>query len=144
MPIVVTSLSTTLSPAEVLKILTDFGPGRVEAFPGVSDSNFTLHDSGDTWADVTEGNKIGWERERYDWDAAAGTITAVTTDSNLWGPGSRWDYRLIPEGGGTRVEIRLERHAKGVLGHLVGLLVPIGGKRMITTSFTKALKAAAT
>jgi hypothetical protein len=141
MPIVSTRVTTNLSPAEVLRILTDFGPNRAKAFPGVDDSNLTLHDQGDTWADVTEGNKIGWERERYEWDAEQGTISAVTTDSNLWAAGSRWDYRLTPQGSGTLVEIRLERHAKGLLGHLVGLLVPIGGKRMITTSFAQALNA---
>lgn len=140
MPIVSTSLTTTLSPAEVLRILTDFGPARAESFPQVDETNLTLHDHGDTWADVTEGTKIGWERERYDWDEDAGTISAVTTESNLWAPGSRWDYRLTPQGEGTLVEIRLERHAKGLLGHLVGALVPIGGKRMITSSFSKALK----
>ena len=141
MPVVTASVTTPLSPAEVLRILTDFGPARAKAFPGVDDSNLTLHDHGDTWADVTEGNKIGWERERYEWDAGKGTISAVTTDSNLWAAGSRWDYRLSPQGDGTLVEIRLERHAKGLLGHLVGLLVPIGGKKMITTSFSKALNA---
>lgn len=141
MPVVIASVTTPLSPAEVLRILTDFGPDRAKAFPGVDDSNLTLHDHGDTWADVTEGNKIGWERERYEWDANKGTISAVTTESNLWAAGSRWDYRLTPQGEGTQVEIRLERHAKGLLGHLVGLLVPLGGKRMITTSFSRALKA---
>ena len=64
----------------------------------MDDSNLTLHDSGDNWADVTEGNKIGWERERYEWDAKKGAISAVTTESNLWGPGSRWDYTLTPQG----------------------------------------------
>ena len=139
MPVVSTSVTTHLSPAEVLRILTDFGPGRAKAFPGVDDSNLTLHDQGENWADVTEGNKMGWERERYEWNADKGTISAVTTESNLWGPGSRWDYTLTPQGEGTLVEIRLERHAKGLLGHIVGLLVPIGGKRMIATSFGKAL-----
>ena len=141
MPVVTASVTTSLSPAEVLRILTDFGPARAKAFPGVNDANLTLHDHGDTWADVTEGNKIGWERERYEWDAAKGTISAVTTDSNLWGPGSRWDYRLTPQGDGTVVEIRLERHAKGLLGAIVGALVPVGGKRMIRSSFAKALNA---
>ena len=107
MPIVSTRVTTKLSPAEVLRILTDFGPNRAKAFPGVDDSNLTLHDQGDTWADVTEGNKIGWERDRYEWDAEKGTISALTTDSNLWAAGSRWDYRLTPQGSGTLVEIRL-------------------------------------
>lgn len=141
MPVIVTSVTSTLSPAEVMRILTDFGPSRAQAFAGVDESNLTVHEVGDTWADVTEGNKIGWERERYDWDEQAGTISAVTTDSNLWGPGSRWDYRLTPQDGGTTVVIRLERHPKGVAGHLVAALMPLLGKGFITAGFRKALKA---
>ena len=98
MPVIHTSVTTDLSPAEALRTLTDFGPGRADAFPNVDQSTLIVHEVGDTWADVTEGNKLGWERERYDWDAGAGTITAVTTESNLWAPGSRWDYRITPEG----------------------------------------------
>ena len=137
MTVVVTSVTTTRSPDEVLRILTDFGPARAQAFPGVDETNLTVHASGDTWADVTEGNKIGWERERYDWDAAAGTITAVTTDSNLWGPGSVGS----PTGGGTKVVIRLERHPKGVAGHLVAAVMPLLGKGFITAGFERALAA---
>ena len=139
MTVVVTSLTTARSPADVLRILTDFGPARAKAFPGVDDTNLTVHDSGKTWADVTEGNRVGWERERYDWEAAAGTVTAVTTDSNLWGPGSRWDYRLIPHQGGTKVVVRLERHPKGVAGHLVAALMSLMGKGFITAGFQRAL-----
>ena len=141
MPVIHTRVITGLPPAEVLRILTDFGPARARAFPGVDDSNLTVHELGDDWADVTEGNRIGWERERYEWDERAGTISAVTTDSNLWGPGSRWDYRLVPQDGGTRVEIRLERHAKGVSGHLVAGLMVLLGKRFVTGGFARALQA---
>jgi hypothetical protein len=60
----------------------------------------------------TEGNKLGWERERYSWDAEAGTITIDTLESNLWGPGSGWKYRLEPSGTGTAVHVTLTRNGK--------------------------------
>ncbi len=141
MPTVFVTLTTDLPLADVMRILTDFGPSRAAAFPGVDDSNLVVHGLGDTWADVTEGNKLGWERERYDWDAQAGTISAVTTDSNLWGPGSRWDYRLVPHDGGTIVRIRLERHARNLAGHLVAALLPLAGKRYVSAGFAHALQA---
>ncbi|ACV79773.1 SRPBCC family protein [Nakamurella multipartita] len=141
MPVITTSVTTDLAPADVLRILTDFGPGRAEAFPNVDQSTLIVHEVGDTWADVTEGNKLGWERERYEWDAQAGTITAVTTDSNLWAAGSRWDYRLTPAGTGTEVQVRLERHAKGLLGHLVGAMIPLLGERTVRSGITRALSA---
>jgi Polyketide cyclase / dehydrase and lipid transport len=141
MPVIHTSLTTDLAPAEVLRILTDFGPGRAAAFPNVDHSTLIVHEVGDTWADVTEGNKLGWERERYDWDSAAGTITAVTTESNLWAAGSRWDYRIAPEGSGSKVQVRLERHAKGAMGHLVGALIPLLGARTVRSGLSRALSA---
>ena len=140
MPVVIASVTSSLPPEEVLRILTDFGPARAAAFPGIDDSSLTVHDRGDTWADVTEGNKIAWERERYEWDQAAGSISAVTTESNLWGPGSRWDYRLRPQDGGTRVVIRLERHGKSPLGKVIGAAIPLIGKRMITAGFSRAFE----
>ena len=39
---------------------------------------------------------MGWERERYSWDAAAGTIAIETLDSNLWGQGSGWPAQAAP------------------------------------------------
>jgi len=140
MPVIHTSVTTDLSPAEALRTLTDFGPGRADAFPNVDRSTLIVHEVGDTWADVTEGNKLGWERERYDWDAGAGTITAVTTESNLWAPGSRWDYRITPEGSGSKVQVRLERHAHGLMGHLVGALIPLLGARTVRSGLVSALK----
>ena len=58
---------------------------------------------------MTEGNSLGWERERYTWDVEAGTVTIDTLESNLWGPGSGWRYRLVPGGDGTDVQVTLTR-----------------------------------
>jgi hypothetical protein len=35
----------------------------------------------------------------------------------------------------------LERHAKGLAGHLVGGLMPLLGKRFVTAGFARALHA---
>lgn len=140
MPSVTAQVISTLSPAEALRVLTDFGPSRADAWPGVDDQHLTIHDQGENWAEVTEGNNVGWERERYTWDAAAGTVSAVTIDSNLWAAGSRWDYTLTPSGSGTRVEVTLVRQGKGVKGKLIGALIPLLGKRMITQGLSQALR----
>jgi hypothetical protein len=140
MPTVRTSVWSPLPPDRVLQIITDFGPARADAWPGVDAASLTLHGSGPGWADVTEGNKVGWERERYSWDAAAGTVSAETTESNLWAVGSRWDYRLVPERGGTRVDVTLLRHGKGVKGKLIGALLPRIGPKMISGGLAAALQ----
>ena len=34
-------------------------------------------------SDETQGTGMGWERERYSWDAASGIVTIDTLESNL-------------------------------------------------------------
>ena len=142
MTVVRTSINSTLPPADVLRVLTDFGAGRAETWRNIDAEHLQVHASGPNWADVTEGVKGNWERERYEWDATAGTVSAVTTDASLWGPGSRWDYKLTPQGPGTRVDITMERHGKGLKGKALGVLLPLVGKKVIKASFTAPLKAA--
>ena len=97
------TVHTSLSPSEVMALMTDFGPTRVANWPNIDEAHFEVHETGPDWAEVTEGTAMGWERERYSWDAAAGTIAIETLDSNLWGPGSGWRYRLTPAADGTDV-----------------------------------------
>ena len=86
---------------------------------------------------------MGWERERYSWDAAAGTVTIDTLDSNLWGQGSGWRYELTPAaGGGTDVEVTLTRVPKSFWGRLIGALIPIVGARTLGRQFQSVLRKA--
>ena len=141
MPVLHVSVSSPLPPQEALRRLTDFSPGRAEAWAGVEDDNLVVHGTGDGWAEVTEGNKLGWERERYTWDAAARTVSAVTLSSNIWAAGSGWNYTIMPEGTGSRVEVTAVRKGYGIKGKLVGALLSLFGKRFIASSTTAALAA---
>jgi hypothetical protein len=113
-------LQTTLAPQAVLAALTDFGPSRSDVWPNIDTAHFKVHDLGAGWAEVTEGSSVAggvWERERYSWDAAGGTVAIETLDSNTWGPGSRWDYRLMPGAHGrTAIEVTVVRNGKGWKG----------------------------
>ncbi len=139
MPTIKVSVTTTLSPEEVLARLTDFGPARADAWSTVDAAGLTVHDQGPDWAEVTEGNKLGWERERYTWNAEAGTVTAVTLESNLWKAGNGWDYIITPDGTGSRVDVTARRDGFGVKGKLVGALLAIVGRSMIKSNTAKAL-----
>ena len=141
MPVLHVSVTSPLPPREALQRLTDFSPARAENWPGVNDNTLIVHDKGDSWAEVTEGTKIAWERERYTWDAAAGTVSAVTLNSNIWGPGSGWNYTIMPEGTGSRVEVTAVRKGYGIKGKLVGSVLSLIGKRLLTSSTTAALAA---
>lgn len=141
MPVLHVSVTSPLPPREALQRLTDFSPARAKNWPGVNDNTLIVHGKGDSWAEVTEGTKIAWERERYTWDAAAGTVSAVTLNSNIWGPGSGWNYTIMPEGTGSRVEVTAVRKGYGIKGKLVGAVLSLIGKRLLTSSTTAALAA---
>jgi hypothetical protein len=142
MPSTSFTVHTTLSPKEVLDLFTDFGPGRADTWPNLDEAHVEVHGQGPDWAEVTEGNSMGWERERYSWDAAAGTVSIETLDSNLWGPGSGWEYRLTPADGGTDVHVSLTRHGKSVKGKLVGAFIPLAGSWALGRQFRSVLRKA--
>jgi hypothetical protein len=133
------TVHTSLLPHEVLDLFTDFGPDRPDRWPNLDEAHFKVHESGADWAEVTEGNAMGWERERYSWDAAAGTVAIETLESNLWGPGSGWRYQLSPADGGTDVRVTLTRVGKGLRGRLVGAVIPLVGARVIGKQFRALL-----
>ncbi len=87
-----------------------------------------VHESGETFAEVTEGNPwpIGyvWERLRYDW-SEPGWVKGVVTDSNIFKPGSTWAIRATPTNGGSRVEVIAVRHLRGK-GRLLAPVFPLG------------------
>jgi hypothetical protein len=136
-------LKTTMAPGAVLAVLTDFGPRRAKVWPNIDDRHFKVHEQGPGWAEVTEGSSVAggvWERERYTWDAATGTVAVETIDSNTWGPGSRWDYKLTPIAkGGTEVEVTVERHGKGSKGRLIELALAAVGAGTLRSQMEKAL-----
>ena len=143
MPTIHFELQSPLAPAAVVAGLTDFGPGRAEVWPNVDSDHFQLHDQGPGWAEVTEGSSVAggvWERERYTWDGTAGTVAVETLDSNTWGPGSRWDYRITPgAGAGSRVEVTVVRNGKGLKGSLLGVALAIAGAGTLRSQMEQAL-----
>ena len=136
-------LQSQLAPDAVLSALTDFGPSRSEVWPNVDSAHFKVHGQGPGWAEITEGSSVAggvWERERYSWDAAAHTVAVETLDSNVWGPGSCWNYRLTPgSGGGTTIEVAVVRNGKGWKGRLISLALSLGGPGMLRSQMKQAL-----
>jgi len=136
-------LETQLSPASVMGALTDFGPRRSQIWPNIDDQHFKVHSEGPGWAEVTEGSSVAggvWEREKYTWNAATGSVAVETIDSNTWGPGSRWDYKLTPTAkGGTQVDVTVARHGKGWKGRLIELGLMVVGAGMLRAQMEEAL-----
>ncbi|GGJ29425.1 hypothetical protein [Streptomyces brasiliensis] len=118
-------LVSTLSPKDVLGVLTDFGPSRAEAWPTIDAEHFEVHDRGDTWAEVTEGTAAAWERTRYEWEPDGDKVTISTLDSKLFGAGGGWTFKMTPEGDGTRVDVQLTRVPGTVKGKVLASLLPL-------------------
>ncbi len=139
MPSTTFRVHTSLSPTKTMSVLTDFGADRAKLWANIDDSHFRVHELGPTWAEVTEGNAIAWERERYEWDVASGTLTIETLDSNTWGPGSGWRYTFVPADGGTDVTVTLTRVPKSIVGRVLGLAIPLVGGRTLSRQLRSVL-----
>ena len=136
------TVHSSLSPSEVMAVITDFGPERSCWWPNVDDARFIVHGQGPDWAEVTEGTGTGWERERYSWDAASGIVTIDTLESNLWGPGSGWQYELVSAAEGTDLRVLLTRLPNSFKGKLIAALIPIAGPRALGKQFQSVLRRA--
>jgi hypothetical protein len=116
-------------PADVILIAArDFTDQRADMWPDVHVEYLHVHEIGEGYAEVTEGNPwpIGyvWERLRYDW-TDPNALRGKVIDSNLFKPGSTWELWAIPEGDGSRVEIRAVRHLRGRGWLLAPFFLPI-------------------
>ena len=105
---------TAASPERVILLAgTDFSLRRARVWSNVNKKRFEVHERGDTYAVVTERAtgiaSFAWERSRYEW-SHAGAVHQTVTASNVVMPGSRWELRVAPrDGGGSEVEMTLER-----------------------------------
>lgn len=131
-------VTSSMSPSEVMGVLTNFGPSRVEQWPSIDAEHFHVHERGETWAEVTEGNGKSSERARYEWDPSRNTVTVTTRDSTPFGPGG-WNFHLTPTEQGTRVDVRLERHPRSFGAKLMSPIIPLAGP-VFRKSFKEPLK----
>ncbi|ASF07746.1 hypothetical protein NBRGN_060_00680 [Nocardia brasiliensis NBRC 14402] len=141
MAIVRFHLLSTLTPAQVRHVLTDFGPTRPQVWPSIDAGHFVVHERGDSWAEVTEGTAAAWERARYEWDPAGDTVTVTTRDSKLFGPGGGWVFRLTPDEHGTRVDIELTRTPQAFKAKVLAALLPLVAPASLRKSFARPLHA---
>jgi len=141
MPTVKFDLTSTLSPAELMAVLTDFSPTRAEIWPTIDAEHLEVHALGDNWADVTEGTASAWEHAHYEWDDLAYRVTITTLDSKVFGPGGGWVFQLTPEGDLTRVDVELTRTPLTFKGKLLASLLPLVAPRSLGKSFSGPLQA---
>lgn len=122
-------VESSASPEQVLAALTDFTNRRPDIWPGLNPRMYRVHNVGDTWADVQEGNNNRiWARERYDW-STPGTVRWTVRESSFSTAG---DYveTVVKRGpaGGSRVHVTWSRRGKTLPAKvMVGLISLLGG-----------------
>ena len=135
-------VDTPLSPQQVRAAATDFSERRPQVWSGIDPERFTVHALGDTTAEVTEGGReFGgiWARERYDW-SDPDLVVARVPDSNIFGPGSRWELRVRPgPDGGSRVEWASLRQPSSLKGRLVVRVLRVAGRPLLRGYLRKTL-----
>jgi hypothetical protein len=140
MPTVRFQVTSDLPPDRVLGALIDFSDRRPAIWPNIDSAHFRVHELGPGWADVTEGNVLAWERNRYEWNAGAGEVTVTSVESDTWAPGSQWHYQVQPGvAGGTQVDVMVVRNGRGLRGRLLGALVGWFGARVLRSDMEKVL-----
>jgi hypothetical protein len=134
------AVTTRAQPSAVLAALTDFSERRPEVYRNIDRAHFRVHGQGPNWADVTEGNVLAWERNRYEWDATAGVVTVKTIESDSWAPGSSWEYRLQPApAGGTKVSVIVVRIPRTLRGRFIAVGLPVAGTRVLRSDLENVL-----
>jgi hypothetical protein len=102
---------SSASPEQVLESARDFSSRRAKVWMNARPKYLKVHESGEDFADVTEGTWIVgrfWERNRYDW-SQPGSVKATVSESNIFEPGTTWEIRATPRNGGSAVEMTLNR-----------------------------------
>lgn len=135
------SMTSSLSAAELMAVLTDFGPTRPQQWPTIDAEHFEVHALGDTSAEVTEGTAAAWERARYTWDTRRNVVTISTLDSKVFGPGGGWIFQLTAQDTGTRVDIQLTRTPTGFKRRMLATLLPLVAPTALKKSFAGPLHA---
>jgi Polyketide cyclase / dehydrase and lipid transport len=130
-------------PERFVAALTDFGPGREQIWGNSDPGHLVVHDRGPTWAEVTEGSTAGggiWQRLRYDW-SVPDLVTLDVIDSNAFGPGSRWTYRVESDGaGGCHVDLTIVRVPTTTKGRVLDLLLGLGGRAFFSRDLRRSLR----
>jgi len=133
--------TTTVTPAQFVTGLTDFGPGRSKLFGNSSDQYLKVHYRGRSQAEVSEGSRGVWERLQYDW-SDPDHVVLTTMDSNVWGGASGHTYNFTRQPNGTTdIDLVVVREGKNWKGRMLGFVLRTIGKRVLQSAFEKSVKA---
>jgi hypothetical protein len=131
-------------PERFVAMLTDFSDQREKVFGNSEGGYLTVHELGPDWAEVTEGSKAGggiWQRYRYDW-STPGEVRLDVLDSNAFGKGSYWRYRVTPDGtGGSAIDLFIHRQPNSLKGRVLDVVLLVLGRRIFGRDLERTVAA---
>jgi hypothetical protein len=114
-------------PEKVMAAMIDFSDRRPEIWPNLSAKIYQAHSVGENTADVTEGTDVPggrvWERVTYEWTDAV--VKSAITEGNLFQTGGTFEFRVEPQGSGSRIHFSIDRKAKTFIARLVGVFMQV-------------------
>lgn len=139
---------TSAPPQVVLDTLREPDLERRHRFwSGVVPKHSKVHDSGETFIDVTEANffvvGVFSERSRYEW-SEPGAVVGTVLESNVFQPGSTFTLRARPRpGGGSSVELHIRRtFQRGLKGSIAAAINHVAGRPLFRWYLRDVLRAA--
>lgn len=130
---------TTATPGQVVELMTDFSPNRPHRWPASSVKAFEVYRSGETDADIREGQDFPklWATWHYDW-AMPGSVTLTVTDSDALAPGGYMTLTATPRTeGGSAVHGEWEQTSKSVRGLIAVTMMRFIGPRFLSSYYKK-------
>ena len=133
-------LDSPLASQTVVDALVDFTPRREVIWKETCDPTvYRVHVVGDTWAEVTEGIRGAWSRERYDW-SQPGVVVLTQLESNIAEPVGTIRYTVTTrDDGGAHVVCERYRQFRGMNGRIRGTFMLLLGSRILRGQFRLAL-----
>jgi hypothetical protein len=141
MPRITFDMHTTLSPEQVMSMLTDFSPRRPNVWQTLAPELYEVYRLEPTGADVKEGSlypALIWERDHYEW--SADRVRWTVQESNYCEPGSYVEVTVRKEAeDGSQIRVEWNRTGVGVKGKvLIALVVLTGGGNIRRKVFQQA------
>jgi hypothetical protein len=119
--------------------VNDFSPNRPNRWPASSVKAFEVYRSGETDADIREGQDFPklWATWHYDW-AMPGSVTLTVTDSDALAPGGYMTLTATPRTeGGSAVHGEWEQTSKSLRGLIAVTMMRFIGPRFLSSYYKK-------
>jgi len=130
---------TTATPDQVIELMTDFSPNRIDRWPASSAKAFEVYHLGETDADIREGQDFPkvWATWHYDW-STPGSVRLTVTESDSLQPGGYMTLTATRRAeGGSAVHGEWEQTSKSLTSAVGVTMMRFIGPRFLSSYYKK-------